>query len=564
MSRNSIAQTFSLTGSSQGQFITKVGLYFQDKDPVHPVTLEIREVEAGIITDRMLPFSRVTVESADIATSPTGLVGTPFIFETPVFVSGSTEYAIVLYASGNASRVRLFTASIGEDDLNTNQKIVEQPHTGILHLSSNDTTFSAEQDSDLRFEIWGARFLNNSGSFVVRTAPMELMTVSNVSSVIVPDEYVVGETRLVVANTANGTFTVGALITGATSAANGIITNVSGSNLRVRLNGNNVSQNFGINEVLSANTGPTARVSSFTVPTGKVLNYNGSTSLQLYDVSNTVFDNGEILRTATGKTATVTSIGGTVPYDMNFAGIEDINFGLTSTDYSAKYTTTGFQRNGNYEPFVKRTNVEHVQRKFIHSFSTEVANMSSVPSYEFLGRLSSQTNYISPIYDKDRSNFVSVDNKINNDSTNETLANHGNAIARYTTRVATLEEGQDAEDIQVILTAHKPYQTDVKVYARLLHGEDADLFTNRVWIEMPKTVPTANLFSSEENDLDFKELRFELPASVKNVNRIFNYTNSKGVLFTGYKYFSIKIVMLSSNESIVPRIKELRTIALQV
>ena len=42
------------------------------------------------------------------------------------------------------------------------------------------------------------------------------------------------------------------------------------------------------------------------------------------------------------------------------------------------------------------------------------------------------------------------------------------------------------------------------------------------------------------------------------------YTNSQGVTFTGYKFFKIKIVLLSPNTSIVPRVKDLRAIALQL
>jgi hypothetical protein len=44
---------------------------------------------------------------------------------------------------------------------------------------------------------------------------------------------------------------------------------------------------------------------------------------------------------------------------------------------------------------------------------------------------------------------------------------------------------------------------------------------------------------------------------------IYRYRNGN-VLYTSYKTFAVKVVPLSSNSSVVPRVRELRAIALQV
>jgi hypothetical protein len=42
------------------------------------------------------------------------------------------------------------------------------------------------------------------------------------------------------------------------------------------------------------------------------------------------------------------------------------------------------------------------------------------------------------------------------------------------------------------------------------------------------------------------------------------YTASSGVTYTGFKYFKIKAVLLSTSSSIVPRVTDFRAIALQI
>jgi hypothetical protein len=42
------------------------------------------------------------------------------------------------------------------------------------------------------------------------------------------------------------------------------------------------------------------------------------------------------------------------------------------------------------------------------------------------------------------------------------------------------------------------------------------------------------------------------------------YTNSQGIKFTGYKYFQVKIGLVGINSAVVPRVADLRVLALSI
>ena len=81
-------------------------------------------------------------------------------------------------------------------------------------------------------------------------------------------------------------------------------------------------------------------------------------------------------------------------------------------------------------------------------------------------------------------------------------------------------------------------------------------------------VQTCALPISIANHKDTKEYSLSLPASVLtgtagSTTGIAQYTNSVGTTFTGFKQFQIKIGLQSDNSAIVPRVMDVRGIALQ-
>jgi hypothetical protein len=61
----------------------------------------------------------------------------------------------------------------------------------------------------------------------------------------------------------------------------------------------------------------------------------------------------------------------------------------------------------------------------------------------------------------------------------------------------------------------------------------------------------------------FVEYDYTIPAGPNKPAGVLEYTVGSAT-FTGYKTFAVKVIPLSTNSSVIPKIRELRAIALQV
>ena len=123
----------------------------------------------------------------------------------------------------------------------------------------------------------------------------------------------------------------------------------------------------------------------------------------------------------------------------------------------------------------------------------------------------------------------------------------------------------------VYLSAYRPNNTDVEVYIKVLNDTDGEVLDTKVWTKMENQSPS--LRSSPINSIDFKEYEFRMPstapatgAAYKNVSNfgIVQYADSTGAIYQTFKTFMIKIVLLSDNGIYVPKIDDVRGIALMV
>ena len=175
-------------------------------------------------------------------------------------------------------------------------------------------------------------------------------------------------------------------------------------------------------------------------------------------------------------------------------------------------------------------------------------------SYVSAAQFSSRSEHISPIIDLARSSVVTVENIVNNLSTNETATEGGDALARYQTRRVTLKEGFDAASLKVYLTANRQEGTSLKVYYKILSQFDQEVFDDKSWVEMVEMTNQNNVSNDDSID-EYFEIEYE------PVNNSTNYTLNN-IVYDSFKIFAIKIVMLSSTTTRVPLIKNLRAIAL--
>jgi hypothetical protein len=84
--------------------------------------------------------------------------------------------------------------------------------------------------------------------------------------------------------------------------------------------------------------------------------------------------------------------------------------------------------------------------------------------------------------------------------------------SRYISKSVILADKQDAEDLQVYLTAYRPANTNFKIYAKILNALDQDSFNVKYWNRLVETSSPA-LISSGTNKDDFVELVYAFPTS---------------------------------------------------
>jgi hypothetical protein len=174
-----LAQSFYVRDNT-GVFITAVEVFFETKDEILPVTLQIRPMIAGVPSNMVVPFSEVTLDPDQINLSVDATVPTRFTFSSPVYLPGpqqlevrnapvgsqqTSEFSIVLLSG--SPQYRVFIAELGQNailpgdspNFGTGIKLSVQPTLGSLFKSQNGSTWSPAQLEDLKYRLYRADFV---------------------------------------------------------------------------------------------------------------------------------------------------------------------------------------------------------------------------------------------------------------------------------------------------------------------------------------------------------------------------------------------------------------------
>ena len=103
-----------------------------------------------------------------------------------------------------------------------------------------------------------------------------------------------------------------------------------------------------------------------------------------------------------------------------------------------------------------------------------------------------------------------------------------------------------------MVNAYKPKDTDIKIYYRVHNADDPDDFEVKPYVLMTQETD-ANRISANESNIH--EYQFKSPGDV------ITYT-SNSVTYDKFKTFAIKIVLGSASSAIIPKVKDLKAIAL--
>lgn len=185
-----ISQLFYVSDET-GVFLTSVDIYFQNKDENTPVTLQIRNVIAGVPGNVVIPFSEVTLDPDQVEVSTDASIPTNFKFQSPVYLSGplqqeirqsvvsnqkTQQYAITLLT--NSKNYKTFLAEQGETSLIDNVGFTRPSgDVGSLYKSQNASSWIPSSTEYLKYTIYRAdfsseglvRFFNTKSSIPSRT-----------------------------------------------------------------------------------------------------------------------------------------------------------------------------------------------------------------------------------------------------------------------------------------------------------------------------------------------------------------------------------------------------------
>ena len=512
-----LAQSFLLDieKQPQGGFITSIDLYFHKKAADIPVTLQIREMNQGIPTATIVPFSEVTLLPAAVtvvdlsSNNPDPTKVTKFQFKSPVYLQSGKEYCFVVMA--NTSEYEVWYAGIGEDEYISGKRISKQPYAGVLFTSQNASTWTADQNKDLKFTINRAQYDITLDSKII---------LENISLPTV---------RLI---------------------KDALKTTDTSKEVRV------FQKNHGFMEPKGS------IVSKVTISGVGGTTVNGIPIAEInkiHNISKVEQDSYVITVATTAATGTGIDGGPDIYATQNqlfntfHASVQLLNYPVTNTTWGVKMTdglslgdtqVTPYTPETSYSPVIVNRNFSVKSPKVIASNDNSAAK-----TFTLRGTMTSTSDYVSPIIDLERCSVIAIQNRIDNsvgsgathgynlveNFVEETENAGGSALAKYLTRNVRLKNASD--EIRMFLDVNRPSGTYVDVYYRV-HTDD-ELIDSVNWI---LHAPTEGIpFSDEENA--YHEAEYN-------------------IVPTGdFSVFAIKIVLKSSNSSRMPVCRDLRAIA---
>jgi hypothetical protein len=584
-----LAQTFRVDKDASKDnvlMLSKLELYFRQKptDSDIGVTIEIRETDNGYPSaTKVLKNGKVYLENSDINTSTTGTAKTIVVFDEPVELKTNKEYAFVAIPDNNHPDFSIFLSKTAGTDFETGRPVTQDTFDGTLFTSTNGRAWTPYQDENAKFTLFNAEY-DKTGEVYFTNTDHEFFTIAPSSGTFKESELVAKVSANLVQNAT--------IVKSNTEIAysNGSIVGTIAAGDYIGYWANTTIIN--VLKVVSANTTKIvvdrrpkyANTSTkiFKTVVGEVSYQNASnTILHLTDSSASAsyaFEVGDIIRGAKSQaTATISSIDKLKVSSIE-ANIVEQNHLFTDTKYQVSIVRGS---NGT-------TNIATNQPLSLDDdnlFNKEAATIPSrslLPSSRSLRIKASLSNtqntapYDStPIIDFGGSTINVFEYLVNNDSTDEIKPIGGNALSKYITLPTILAENLDAEDLNVYLTAYRPAGTTIEVYGRFKNKSDPRPFEEIEWTELTLK-DSSNLRSSSANVFDYRELEYVMPSvatdaaltngggaalNIANSNNL-TYKDPTGAIYVGYKQYAIKIVFLADSYSSVPKVKNIRAIAL--
>ena len=514
-----LAQTFFVDEAvyPNGLFLDSVDLFFRAKDDENlPVSVQIRPTVNGTpSSDFWYPESVSVLYPSDVKTSETPSLGvastaTNFKFYSPVYLKPGLYALVIITDSPDYS---VWVAEKGSTTKN-NEYVASQPYMGTLYKSQNTMEYVPYINEDLMFRINRCSFTTGSTATFVfdsekpGTYVPNLLTDPNLS-------YNVDRLRLLTNEITNFTDDVAvASYSIITKLANGTKETEFEEISPHEIYDYGQSQRYSIGNRRRKLTDPgDFKVRLVLSTTSNHVSPVVSAQHLYLNVWENFIDNAEI--------------------SVEDFTIVDEGAGYSNANSVIIVSSSGTSANANVRVDGVNGNV----------LSIHVTSGGSGYTDDFT------------IYYPNTASWVNVTSNASIVINSEFDSSGGPCEARYITKPIVLADGFDSGDLKVYLAANKPQGTEIHVYYKLLSQFDTTAFKDRPYQKMVSINPNA---VPSKTPTEFTEYEYR-PSATENY---VTYTSENGVTYDTFKTFAIKIVMTSSDPAVVPRIKDLRAIAL--
>ena len=536
--KDPLAQTF-LIEDTAGIFLTKVDIFFSEKDANIPVAVSIRPTLNGVPTNqdmpgaiKFLPPSAVNVTAEGSSIDTVRAAPTTFEFEEPVYLSPYSEYAVVISAETNGYKA--YVAESGEFVVNsTERRVTKQPSMGSLFKSQNGSTWTADQSSDLMFKLHRADFRN------VGTAMLENTDVAPVLLDTDPISVTSGSTTYTVFQPGHGFMVGDDVILGGVTASD--------------------SANFLNNEIGgTGNSGVTGEGMRATRTITKVdwtgFQFTGDSSASgtvsgggsaLKSQQNMLFD--QFIPNIDNITPPKTAISGGIKLHTgkSFGGVGETAYTIDTSMQPMDINKPNFLS----APRVIASRTNELKGSNINSSGNPNKRSALVE----IG-MGTNDSKVSPVIDLQRTSLTVINNMIDKQSSSsssdgfsipinykaETDPTNGSSASKHITKTVNLAE--DAVGLKVLISANLPANSSFDVYHKTAVDDVA--LSDVSWVLATRE----NTITTDDNPNIFRDHTFLIGGQ-------------KGTL-EPFKQFKLKIVFIGYNSSKVPTIRDLRVIAL--
>ena len=507
-----------MANGQDGIYLSYINVYFQAKDINLGVSFDIRTMENGTPTTKIVPFSKVHLNSSQINTDPNALLATQIVFPSPVFLRSGYEYALSIIPDGASANCVVWTAVVGGIDVATNNAVVRNWGQGVLFTSSTGSTWTPIQNEYLKFDVYSAQFEQLSGTAVFVNADYEFLSVTNTSAFFTHGEWAYQQT-------ANSTGTVS--INTTSQIVNGTGTSFQTtltSGQYIAVTNGSVSDVLLVQSVANNTQFTSANIPDFTSasanyqlsPCGKVELFDANKS-ELFLINSTATNsnfcftaNSVVIGAQSNANTTILSVKDKVinrfQPQIYSSSVHGSGITMDVSGVTSNYVSIATK---SYD--LGSTNIVLGNEQVVASKTNEILNNGGNKSLNVNLNLSSNSSTISPTIDLQSISLLAYKNKINM-STNKENTKNGESWSKAISQTITLAEGQDAEDIVVYIDAYRPVGSDIKIYAKILNSADTDAFDAKDWSELDKQGNTT-VFSDPTNIYDYIEYNYTFKAS---------------------------------------------------